>query len=518
MACAAALVGVRPAGAQTTELELALTAAAAGRTVSVAFSGDGLGFARTLWTSFRAETRLDPEAKARSDRTGFLVAVPEKCPVGIGMVRLASSNRFSGPILVMVDSLPSIASVGGNRTLAQAQRIQLPVAVDGACPELGSEFFIFSARAGQRVSVDVVAQRVGSAFDPWVRLLDARGRELAFSEDSPGAGADARLTQIIPADGDYVVQLRDSRHQGGEAYRYRLRMGDFPLAPLPFLNDATEFVSAGEAGLKLQTETEPNDSTGKASRLELPALIVGGFQTPDDVDVFEFPIARPGRWLIQGHTRSRGSACDVWLNLLNSQGQLLESSRPVNADDGVITNAFAAAGIYRLRVAELNRVSGRDAAYRISVQPYVGFSLSVEADKYEVSAGGEWNLKVTAVRRDYDGPIALTLAGDARGFALTNRVIAARKSETTVRVIVPETLVPGTLLHLQVHGAGDAGDAQLTAVAQTLPALRKSFPNLPHPPAAFDGLISLGVLPSGAASGKAKTPESKPGTKPPKKS
>ena len=491
--------------AQTPELELALTAVAPGRTVAIGFAGDGLGFARTLWASFPAETRLDPQTKPRSDRATFLVTVPPDGPTGIGVVRLGSSNRFSGPVLVLVDALPSVPSAGGHRTLATAQRVNLPVAVDGACAELGSDFFVFAARAGQRVSVDVVAQRLGSALDPWLRLLDARGRELAFNEDSPGAGADARLSHLVPADGDYVIQLRDSRYQGGAAHRYRLRLGDFPLAPLPFLHDAARFPPADEHGLKPQHESEPNDSAEIATRLELPALISGNFQKPGDSDFFQFTLAKPGRWLVLGRTRSRGYACDLLLTLLDGKGGTIATSQPTGADEGIITNAFTKAGSYRLRVEELSRLGGPELSYQVALQPYTGFALSVDADKFEAPSGGSLKLKVTCARRDFDGAITLALTGDAREFSVTNHIIAAKKTETTLRVTVPATLAPGTLLHFQIHGIAKAkdGDTAMSAAAQTLGALHKALPNLPHPPAALDGTIALGVLP----------PESKAGGK-----
>ena len=481
--------------AQTTEPDLALTAAAPGRTVTVGFAGDGLGFARTLWTSFPAEKRLDAQAKSRSDRAAFLVTVPPDCPTGIGLVRLGASNRFSGPVLVLVDALPSVAAAGGHRTRATAQRVTLPVAVDGACAERGSDFFVFAARAGQRVSVDVVAQRLGSALDPWVRLLDARGRELAFNEDSPGAGADARLTHVVAADGDYVVQLRDSRHLGGEAHRYRLRLGDFPLTALPFLHDAAGFPPADEHGLKMQRESEPNYTAETATRLELPVLLSGNFQRPGDRDFFQFRLAQPGRWLVLGRTRSRGYPCDLLLTLLDGKGATIGASPPTGADEGIITNAFGSAGSYRLRVEELSGLGGPELSYQVALQPYAGFALSVDADKFEAPSGGSLKLKVSCARRDFDAAITLALTGDAREFAVTNHIIAAKKTETTLRVSVPATAAPGTLLHFQIHGVAKSGDTTVSGAAQTLGALRKALPNLPHPPAALDGVIALGVLP-----------------------
>src|SRR5205823_11143911 len=100
-----------------------------------------------------------------------------------------------------------------------------------------SDFFKFTARKGQRLTFEVVAQRLGSALDPLIRLLDVKGRELVFCEDTPGAGVDCRFEYRFAKAGEYRLELRDSRYDGGSQYRYRLRVGDFPLerTPLPFL-------------------------------------------------------------------------------------------------------------------------------------------------------------------------------------------------------------------------------------------------------------------------------------------
>src|SRR4029079_13029249 len=45
-----------------------------------------------------------------------------------------------------------------------------------------------------------------------------------------GLLTDARLTATLPEDGDYVVELSDSRYQGGGRPVYRLLIGAVPLA------------------------------------------------------------------------------------------------------------------------------------------------------------------------------------------------------------------------------------------------------------------------------------------------
>ena len=75
-------------------------------------------------------------------------------------------------------------------------------------------------------------RRIGSGIDPTIRLTTAAANRtyVASADDSPGLLTDARLTAVLPADGDYVVELSDSRYQGAGRPVYRLVIGAVPVA------------------------------------------------------------------------------------------------------------------------------------------------------------------------------------------------------------------------------------------------------------------------------------------------
>ncbi|HEX5445524.1 MAG TPA: hypothetical protein VFW87_16985, partial [Pirellulales bacterium] len=124
-----------------------------------------------------------------------------------------------------------------------------------------------------------------------------------------------------------------------------------------------------------------------------------------------------------------------------------------------------------------------------------GFTLAVEAEKYDVPRSGVFTAKVTSARRDYNGPITLSVAGAGDGFVLANNVIPEGKNETVMSVTVPARLEPGQLHTIQVIGQAKIGEAEVRSMASTLAALRKEWSGLPYPPAALDGLVGLGVGP-----------------------
>ena len=130
------------------------SAAVPGKTTTVTFFGENLSEATALWTSFPAKvTRVSSSETNDSDRgkIAFQISVPKDVPVGIGVAQLATTNGVSDLRLVMIDDLPSVPKAGTNKTIASAQRLKLPLAVDGQTDELACDYYQFDAKKGQRV-------------------------------------------------------------------------------------------------------------------------------------------------------------------------------------------------------------------------------------------------------------------------------------------------------------------------------------------------------------------------------
>ena len=380
-----------PSIGQSPVLYQAVPAAVApGKTTTLTFSGEKLNGATGLWTCFPAQV-----SRVSSDKTNgnssvevaFQVSVPKNIPVGIGAAQLATTNGISNLHLIMLDDLPTAAESGTNKTIASAQELKLPVAVDGHYEELSFDYYAFKAKKGQRVSVEVVANRLGSPLDPVVRLLDAAGEELAYCDDDPAAGSDSRVSFTSPATGRYVIELRDIGYQGGSKYRYRLRVGNFPLASAPFplgarqgaqtkvtfvgravdgvrpvslrvpenatrvpLNpkfsggQASGFVMLATSRLREVMEIEPNETPQTATKIAVPAVINGRFSKPKDRDWFEFTASPGQRLVFSGKTRSLGSSCDLFMRLFNADGKQLAEADISGANEGTLTNKFNEAG------------------------------------------------------------------------------------------------------------------------------------------------------------------------------
>jgi hypothetical protein len=152
---------------------------------------------------------------------------------------------ISNTLPFQVDSLPEVPEKEANHTQATAQRVALPVIVNGRIRRPGEwDVFRFEGHAGQTVVAEVYARRLESPLDSVLRLTDATGRQLALNDDceDEGAGlethhADSRILATLPSNGAYYLYLGDVQQQGGPEYAYRLRISapraDFELRVTP---------------------------------------------------------------------------------------------------------------------------------------------------------------------------------------------------------------------------------------------------------------------------------------------
>ncbi len=86
-----------------------------------------------------------------------------------------------------------------------------------------SNYLRFSAKAGTTYQIRLLARQFGSPLDATLAILDASGKELVRLDDV-GQDRDPMLSWKAPADGNYFIAISDFHHQGGEGYRYLLRL------------------------------------------------------------------------------------------------------------------------------------------------------------------------------------------------------------------------------------------------------------------------------------------------------
>ncbi|MCA9133278.1 MAG: PPC domain-containing protein, partial [Planctomycetales bacterium] len=212
---------------------------APGATQRLEIRGSDLGEITQIWTSFPARQHVvgsDAQQGAASEepavdpvRHSCQLSIARDEQVGVAAIRVATEAGVSPWQLLMIDDLPSLAETNDHDQRQNAQPVDWPLAIDGTSDALKSDYYRLEIVEPTELSFEVVAQRIASPLDAVLTLYDEAGEPLTVSDDDPGTGADSRFVFRFPSAGVYYLSLRDVQYRGGAEYRYRLRVGRFPL-------------------------------------------------------------------------------------------------------------------------------------------------------------------------------------------------------------------------------------------------------------------------------------------------
>lgn len=512
-----------------------------GTTMNLQLNGGNLAAPKKLWTTFPCEAVLAEGIDKNGENPAqitYKLTVPPGTPCGIHAMRLVTDKGTSPLRFLLVDDLPSIASAGNNTTLATAQPISVPTAVDGTVPNQGWQYFKFPAQAGQRISIEILARRIGSTLDPMIRVLDAKGRELAFNDDTPGLSSDSSVTHTFKDAGEYIVELRDIKYGTGA---YRLRIGDFPIAtvayPLAVQRGATANVTLagfnvdgltpipvaipadsvanwqnvsvkrpnGQSGFSTIAvvstpqflEMEPNNAPEQANRIEFGHDINGRLDQPGDVDRFIFTAKKDQTATFTGITRQQGSPSDLNFKVLNKDGGQVAAAEDSGTSEGSLVFKAPADGDYVLFVEDLNHRGGSEHAYRIAVAVNAQqFSLAASTDTFNIPAGGNILATVTAVRTGHAGPIELSATNLPPGVTASKSVIGAGRNDAVMTLQAPADLAPGQLSGIKIIGTARIGDADVVVPAEIGGVLKTRNGNMRWAPQHLAENIAIAASPA----------------------
>ena len=432
------------------------------------------------------------EVKPAEDNTKaevtFLVA-PE-CRIGMHAVQLITSTGVANLRLLAIGNLPEIAEVEPNGEFAAPQGIQLNHTITGVIPPEDEDFFAVDLKAGQRVVVEVEGVRTWAGsrndfFDPFVAVLDSNRYEIAVADDVPLLHQDPVTTFTVPADGRYIIQIRESSYGGAGDYFYRMHVGVFPrpMAVIPSGGKPSEVVTAKfieadgatiERQVQLPSETaypfpltlekdglfcpspnmvrvsehnvvlerEPNNDNKTPTVGVMPVAFSGVIGQAKDEDWFEFEAKNGQKFNVQCYARKiLRSPLDSVVNVYGPEYQGLAGNDDSGGPDSFVTITAAADGMHRVRITDHLQKGGPIFAYRLEVTP-VQPSLTLtlpeirrdEPVSLVVPRGGRMAVMVNAARQEFGGELTIT-AGNLPAGA-TSDPIVMRADQSTVPVLV----------------------------------------------------------------------------------
>ena len=186
-----------------------------------------------------------------------LQAPAKDADAGIQLIAATRQGVVSNRMPFALDTLPEIFEKEPNNTPAHAQKVTLPVIINGRIDKEDDwDVYQFTGKAGDTIVAEVYARRLDSSVDSVLKLTDASGKLLAFNDDREdlGAGinthhADSYFMTKLPADGAYYVHIGDTARKGGEEYAYRLRISaprpDFELRVVASSTSVRQYNSTG---------------------------------------------------------------------------------------------------------------------------------------------------------------------------------------------------------------------------------------------------------------------------------
>ncbi len=326
-----------------------------GQITRLEFTGTQLQQSLQVWTSIPGvEVHSMPTGMTTEDTASLDVTIPAHAPLGVYGLRLATASGLSNVHLMLIDELPVTFSRG---SATDIQSLSLPACVVSSVRKAHVDRYAFDVSTDQRVTFEVIGNRLGKNFDPVIAIRNPQGKLVARCDNSIGLLFDCRFAHTFSAAGRYTVEVQDARFAGDPSWSYVLRMGEFPEArtAIPAVVPPGQpvmvafpqlpgFLAAAETPKSLQSlfyfqevrfapekpatwiplavsrkqvfvEHEPNNVPNQAltagSPISLSGELCGVLSEPGDEDWFQIPLAKGQALRVRSDTQSIGSAADL---------------------------------------------------------------------------------------------------------------------------------------------------------------------------------------------------------------
>ncbi len=385
----------------------------------------------------------------------------EDATLGAKRIRIRTRTGLTNLRVFHVGALPVIDEAEPNTIFTEPQAIEQNVTVHGRVDREDVDYFIVEAKQGQRLSAEVFGMRMGLSgggnyFDPYLAIMSEDRNEIASSDDPALVWNDAAVSTIIPADGKYIIALRDSAYNGDGNAFYRLHIGNFPrpmsIVPaggkpgetlsVTFLGDPTGaftrevtlpaepleqygLTAEDEHGvspswnwfrltnLDNSVEVEPNNTHTEATAGTGPGAFNGVLTEGDESDYFKFTGTKGQIFDIEVYARRIRSELDPVLYVYDmANGSQLAANDDSRGPDSYLRFTVPADGEFAVAVRDHLRQGSDAHTYRVEVTPIEPKIVArpTEFQQYVqpqiiIPQGAGRGLIVNVSRADFGGPV-----------------------------------------------------------------------------------------------------------------
>lgn len=378
------------------------------------------------------------------------VALPAQPPERFALDVADAGGIAPSPHAFRISPLDNVLEAEPNNAAQEATPGPAPAAFNGLLAQPGdADYFKFTAKQGQVFDIECYARRIRSALDPVLYVCNAQGGRIAGNDDSRGPDSYQRFQ--VPADGEYLLEVRDHLGNGGPAFTYRVEIT--PVTPKLVANtlDVRRYIQprivvpqGGGCGVVLNVARQDfggpvafrGENLPDGVSLECPEGWRGGAQMPLVFYAAEnAPLA--GRYA-------------TIVTHLNDPGQPMVSVEAALKQDILMVRG------------QNNNVVWNEEQLRLPVvvREKLPFKLSVETPKVPLVRGGSMNLKVKCERAEgFTGPINVSVLLNPPGCSSSGSVAIA---EGQTEAVIPmnaagNAAVQTTLFAVQGFSRADDG-------------------------------------------------------------
>ncbi len=464
-----------------------------GTTVEAVVAGSFDAWPVEVWSSHPGVT-----AQAGKKKGTLTVRVAPDATPGIAWLRLHDKQGASSLRPFVVGILPEIQEKEPNDDPARAQGIEPAGAVlNGRLGKSGDvDCFAVKLTKGQTLTASCLAdQTLKSPMDGVLQVTSADGFVLAQSNDV--LGLDPRLTFTAPANGTFIVRIfafpttpnSTIGFAGGDTFVYRLTLTTagfvehaWPLAVPRGAPGTVELIGSNipESAKRVPVPTATGDEAvlwhpalaGTASvRLEPhPCVLADGFKEqappftvsgrldrPGQVAALPFRAIKGKSLVIQIEADGIDSELTPLLRVFDPAGKQIIRGEPAKSgQDPTLTITPKEDGLHRVELSDLYRGGGPRYWYRLRITPpEPGFTLSVPADRLQVTPGKPTDVIVTVTRRNgFTGLIQLSAMNLSAGVSATMLKPAKPDDKTLTLRLTAEKAGPSGAFRIVGQGTG----------------------------------------------------------------
>lgn len=215
-----------PGGKQGTSVEVTLTGTDLDDITQLVFTHPGI----TATPKMSMPTELEPQAKPVPNV--YTLQIAADVPPGIYEVRTFGRFGVSTSRRFVVSNLEEIVETAANQSAETAVVIAAGQAFSGRVEASNSDYFKLALKQGEKVVIDVAANRIDSRMSPVLMVFAPDGKLIAKSRDV--VARDATIQLVAPTTGEFIVKVSDTIFGGGAEHFYRLQISNSPIIEFVF--------------------------------------------------------------------------------------------------------------------------------------------------------------------------------------------------------------------------------------------------------------------------------------------